>query len=94
MQVLPPRQRAALSVRDILGWSGIESAALLVRPGPIACPPAVSHLKRPGDSEFKTFKFDVLRIEQVAIAEITGVWSSGLFPKAGLPVVLSQEMDR
>jgi RNA polymerase sigma-70 factor (ECF subfamily) len=29
MQVLPPRQRAALIVRDVLGWSAVETASLL-----------------------------------------------------------------
>ena len=29
MQVLPPRQRAALIVRDLLGWPALETAALL-----------------------------------------------------------------
>ncbi len=29
MQVLPPRQRAALIVRDVFGWSAVETAALL-----------------------------------------------------------------
>ena len=29
MQVLPPRQRAALIVRDVLGWPASETAALL-----------------------------------------------------------------
>ena len=29
IQLLPPKQRAALIVRDILGWSAAESAALL-----------------------------------------------------------------
>ena len=55
-------------------------------------PTAASYLKRPGDSEFRAFKFDVLRIEQGAIAEIT-TFGAGLFPTFGLPAVLSQETD-
>lgn len=34
-------------------------------------PAAASYLRRPGDSEFRVFKLDVLRIEAGAIAEIT-----------------------
>ena len=187
MQVLPPRQRAALIVRDVLGWSAIETASLLEtsvaaansalqrarstmrehlparraewiagKPSAeerelldrfidahercdaaaalaiasqelrISMPPdqmvfdglavigpflerafgenrdgdwrlvptwanrmptAASYLRRPGDSEFRAFKFDVLRIEHGAIAEIT-TFGAGLFPKFGLPAVL------
>jgi RNA polymerase sigma-70 factor (TIGR02960 family) len=187
MQVLPPRQRAALIVRDVLGWSAIETASLLEtsvaaansalqrarstmrehlptrraewvagKPSPeekellarfidahercdaaaalaiasqelrISMPPdrmvfdgiavirpflerafgenrdgdwrlvptwanrmptAASYLRRPGDSEFRAFKFDVLRIKDGAIAEIT-TFGAGMFPKFGLPIVL------
>ncbi len=189
MQVLPPRQRAALIFRDVLGWSAIETASLLKtsvaaansalqrarstmrehlparraewiagKPSPeerelldrfidahercdaaaalaiasqdirISMPPdqmvfdglavigpflerafgedrdgdwrlvptwanrmptAASYLRRPGDSEFRAFKFDVLRIEHGAIVEIT-TFGAGLFPKFGLPAVLAQ----
>jgi RNA polymerase sigma-70 factor (ECF subfamily) len=184
MQVLPPRQRAALIVRDVLGWPAKETAALLetsvaasnsalqraratmqehlpARRGEwtagelsaeersllerfidahercdaaaavaiasqdlrITMPPnmgflegleaivpllerafgeerdgdwrlvptaanrmptAASYLRRPGDSEFRAFKFDVLRIEGGVIAEIT-TFGAGLFPAFGLP---------
>ena len=47
-------------------------------------PTAASYLRRPGDSEFRAFKFDVLRIERGAIAEIT-TFGSALFPAFGLP---------
>ena len=187
MQVLPPRQRAALIVRDVLGWSAIETASLLEtsvaaansalqrarstmrehlparraewvagKPSAeerelldrfidahercdaaaalaiasqeirISMPPdqmvydglaairpllerafgeerdgewrlvptwanrmptAASYLRRPGDSQFRAFKFDVLRIEHGAIAEIT-TFGAGLFPQFGLPPVL------
>jgi RNA polymerase sigma-70 factor (TIGR02960 family) len=189
MQVLPPRQRAALIFRDVLGWSAIETASLLKtsvaaansalqrarstmrehlparraewiagKPSAeerelldrfidahercdaaaalaiasqdirISMPPdqmvfdglavigpflerafgedrdgdwrlvptwanrmptAASYLRRPGDSEFRAFKFDVLRIERGAIVEIT-TFGAGLFPKFGLPTVLPQ----
>jgi RNA polymerase sigma-70 factor (TIGR02960 family) len=46
-------------------------------------PTAASYLRRPGDSVFRAFKFDVLRIEDGAIAEIT-TFGAGLFPAFGL----------
>jgi RNA polymerase sigma-70 factor (TIGR02960 family) len=50
-------------------------------------PTAASYLRRPGDSEFRAFKFDVLRIEDGLIAEIT-TFGAGLFPAFGLPPTL------
>jgi len=50
-------------------------------------PTAASYLRRPGDAEFRAFKFDVLRIEDGVIAEIT-TFGAGLFPAFGLPPTL------
>jgi RNA polymerase sigma-70 factor (TIGR02960 family) len=50
-------------------------------------PTAASYLRRPGDTEFRAFKFDVLRIEDGAIAEIT-TFGSALFPVFDLPPML------
>ncbi len=184
LQVLPPRQRAALIVRDVLGWPAVEAAALLdtsvaaansavqraravmrehlparrgdwpaAQPGSaerelldqfieaherydpaaiarisaadirVSMPPypqvfqgldgmaplferafgpdrdgdwklrpaaanrmpaAGSYLRRPGDSLFRPFKLDVLRVEDGAIAEIT-TFGPASFPALGLP---------
>ena len=50
-------------------------------------PAAASYLRRPGDSEFRAFKLDVLRIEDGLIAEIT-TFGYVLFPAFGLPPTL------
>ncbi|MGQ0847626.1 MAG: RNA polymerase subunit sigma-70 [Actinomycetota bacterium] len=50
-------------------------------------PTAASYLRRPGDTEFRAFKFDVLRIETGRIAEIT-TFGAGLFPVFGLAPTL------
>ncbi|HEY7627185.1 MAG TPA: RNA polymerase subunit sigma-70 [Ilumatobacteraceae bacterium] len=51
-------------------------------------PTAASYLRQPGDSEFRAFKFDVLRIEEGRIAEIT-TFGAELFPIFGLPPTLA-----
>jgi len=50
-------------------------------------PTAASYLRRPGDSVFRPFKFDVLRIEDGAIVEIT-TFGAELFAAFGLPPAL------
>ena len=50
-------------------------------------PTAASYLRRPGDSQFRAFKFDVLRIRDGVIAEIT-TFGAGLFPAFGLTPTL------
>ena len=47
-------------------------------------PAAGSYLRRPGDTEFRAFKLDVLRIQDGAIAEIT-TFGYSRFPHFGLP---------
>ena len=190
LQVLPPRQRAALIVRDVLGWPASETAALLdtsvaaansalqrarasmqahlpshrldwsapepspeerdllarfidahercdakaavaiasediritMPPNPVffqglasvsvmlerafgeeregdwrllpttanRMPASGSYLRRPGDSEFRAFKLDVLRIDGGEIAEIT-TFGYSRFPAFGLPPVLDRD---
>jgi RNA polymerase sigma-70 factor (ECF subfamily) len=53
-------------------------------------PTAASYLRQPGDSEFRAFKFDVLRIVDGRIAEIT-TFGAGLFPAFGLPPTLAPD---
>jgi RNA polymerase sigma-70 factor (TIGR02960 family) len=51
-------------------------------------PTAASYLRRPGDSLFRAFKLDVLRIEDGAIAEIT-TFGTVMFPALGLAPTLA-----
>jgi RNA polymerase sigma-70 factor (TIGR02960 family) len=51
-------------------------------------PTAASYLRRPGDSQFRPFKLDVLRVEGDRVAEIT-TFGPALFPALGLPAVLA-----
>ena len=50
-------------------------------------PTAASYLRRPGDTVFRAFKLDVLRIEDDLIAEIT-TFGPELFGALGLPATL------
>jgi hypothetical protein len=50
-------------------------------------PTAASYLRARGDTAFRAFKFDVLRIEAGRIAEIT-TFGAELFPAFGLPLIL------
>jgi RNA polymerase sigma-70 factor (TIGR02960 family) len=50
-------------------------------------PTAASYLKAPGDTEFRAFKLDVLRVEGGRIAEIT-TFGATLFPAFALPATL------
>ena len=50
-------------------------------------PTAASYLKMPGETEFKAFKLDVLRVVDGRIAEIT-TFGWHLFPQFGLPETL------
>ena len=53
-------------------------------------PTAASYQRLPGDTEFRPFKFDVLRIVDGRIAEIT-TFGPSLFPAFGLPPTLDPE---
>jgi RNA polymerase sigma-70 factor (TIGR02960 family) len=53
-------------------------------------PTAASYLRAPGDGEFRAFKFDVIRVADGRIAEIT-TFGAELFPQFGLPPVLEPQ---
>jgi predicted RNA polymerase sigma factor len=85
IQLLPPRQRAALILRDVLGWSAAETAAVL--DASVAAANAASYLRAPGDTEYRAFKFDVIRVQDGLIAEVT-TFNADLFEAFGLPLTL------
>jgi RNA polymerase sigma-70 factor (ECF subfamily) len=81
-------------------YDGLASIAPLLGPGlsdpgvwrllPTSAnrqPAAASYLRARGDSEFRAFKLDVLRVQGGAIAEIT-TFDARLFPAFGLPAAL------
>lgn len=78
-QIRPLLERAFGSDRDG-DWR-------LVPTGVNRMPTAASYLRRPGDSAFRAFKLDVLRVADGAIAEIT-TFGPEQFPALGLPPVL------
>ena len=55
-------------------------------------PTAASYLRQPGDTAFRAFKFDVLRMEDGRIAEIT-TFGPELFPAFGLATILSEPIQ-
>jgi RNA polymerase sigma-70 factor (TIGR02960 family) len=48
-------------------------------------PAAVSYLRRPGDTAYRAFKLDVLRVEDGRIVEITTLGPAGVLGPLGLP---------
>jgi hypothetical protein len=50
-------------------------------------PAAASYLRAPGDTEYRAFKLDVIRVEDGAIAEVT-TFDARLFPAFGLAETL------
>jgi RNA polymerase sigma-70 factor (TIGR02960 family) len=73
LQALRPLMAEAASMGD---WRLIPVAANRM-------PAAASYLRRPGDSEFRAFKLDVMRIEAGVIAEVT-TFNAELFAAFGL----------
>jgi RNA polymerase sigma-70 factor (ECF subfamily) len=52
-------------------------------------PAAVSYLRRPGDTAYRAFKVDVLRVEGGRIVEITTLGPAALLGPLGLPETLT-----
>jgi RNA polymerase sigma-70 factor (ECF subfamily) len=80
LDVIYPALQTAFGVERDGDWRLVPTMANRM-------PTAASYLRRPGDTEFRAFKFDVLRIEGGQVAEITTFGVSN-FPKFGLPEIL------
>jgi RNA polymerase sigma-70 factor (ECF subfamily) len=85
------RGRAALEPMMVLAFGPPEAGGMGEwRALPTAAnrlPAAACYLRRPGDTVFRAFKLDVIRVEDGQVAETT-TFDAALFPAFGLPEVL------
>jgi RNA polymerase sigma-70 factor (TIGR02960 family) len=75
------------AVRPLMANAASMGDWRLVPVGANRMPTAASYLRRPGDSQFRAFKLDILRIEAGVIAEIT-TFNAELFAAFGLAPTL------
>ena len=75
------------AIRPLMADAASMGEWRLIPVGANRMPAAASYLRRPGDTQFRAFKFDVMRIEAGMIAEIT-TFSADLFPAFGLQLTL------
>lgn len=87
MPPYPYRFQGRDSMLDLLDRARQEGDWRLAPTAANRMPAAASYLRQPGDSQFRAFKLDVLRIEDGAIAEIT-TFGPGLLDAFGLPPIL------
>jgi len=74
-------------IRPLMADAAAMGEWRLIPVGANRMPAAASYLRRPGDSQFRAFKLDVMRIEAGMIAEIT-TFSAELFAAFGLEPTL------
>jgi len=75
------------AIRPLMADAAAMGEWRLVPAGANRMPAAASYLRRPGDSVFRAFKLDVMRVEGAVIAEIT-TFPSDHFAAFGLPLAL------
>jgi RNA polymerase sigma-70 factor (ECF subfamily) len=80
IDVVGPFIERALGVDEVGDWRLVPTRANRM-------PAAASYLRAWGETEFRGFKIDVLRVEDGAVAEIT-TFGTDLFPAFGLPATL------
>jgi len=87
MPPLPYCYQGAESIRPLMAEAAAMGQWRLVPAGANRMPAAASYLRRPGDSMFRAFKLDVMRVEGAAIAEIT-TFPADHFAAFGLQLTL------
>ncbi len=90
MPPLPFLYEGLDSIRPLLGEANRMGEWRLVATSANRMPTAASYLRRPGDTLFRAFKFDVIRVRDGAIAEIT-TFGPELFARFGLPETRSPD---
>jgi RNA polymerase sigma-70 factor (TIGR02960 family) len=75
------------AIRPLMAEAATMGQWRVIPAGANRMPAAAGYLRRPGDSQFRAFKLDVMRIEAGTIAEIT-TFNADLFPAFGLPPTL------
>jgi RNA polymerase sigma-70 factor (TIGR02960 family) len=88
MPPLPYVHVGQAAIRPLLAEAAVMGEWRLVPVWANRMPAAASYLRRPGDSQLRAFKLDVLRVEDGLIAEIT-TFGAGLFGAFGLQPVLA-----
>ena len=83
----PYRFEGLASIEPLLERALVEGEWRLVPTMANRMPTAASYLRSPGDTIFRAFKFDVLRVADGKIAEIT-TFGAALFPQFGLATTL------
>jgi RNA polymerase sigma-70 factor (ECF subfamily) len=87
MPPLPYCFQGTEAIRPLMADAAAMGEWRLVPTGANQMPAAASYLRRPGDSVFRAFKLDVMRVEGAVIAEIT-TFPADHFAAFGLPLKL------
>ena len=91
LRVTMPPNPMCFDGRDAIGPMLVNAAAMgdwrLLPVAANRMPTAASYLRRPGDTQFRAFKLDVIRVQDGLIAEVT-TFGAALFPAFGLAPTL------
>ena len=85
IDVVAPALETAFGVEEIGDWRLVPTRANRM-------PAAASYLRAWGDTQFRAFKIDVVRLADGKVAEVT-TFGSGSFPRFGLPLILDDAGD-